>query len=704
MSFLAPWALLFGALVAVPLLVHLRRRRATRRVPFPAIRYLSAAREASARSLRAADLRLLAVRVAFLLCLVLAAAGPLVGRGDPEDHGPTDLALVIDNTASAGRVAGDSVLLALLVQRAHQAVAAAGPGDRFWVLPVVGGPLAAGLPPGASAEALARVPATDGGGDPRAAVAAAAAALPEAEGRNREVVLLGDLQASALRSETTRSPGTGEVPRLLVFRPPRVEAANGAVVAASLESGSVWPTGIAPSLVAETRRYAEGDAEAGDAPDSVSVRLEVDGRAAGAAAAPWGGTASFRLPDLPPGAHHGRVSVEPDGLRADDARHLAFQVVPPPAVRHVGPADGFLAAALETLRADGRIGEADAGGSGVGLVRVVEADGRPLPADPSGVGASEPGGPGPAGGARGGAIATLLVPPPDAVGLPAFNQLLEREGLPWRLRPDSLPGQLDLAGGAGVPGLAGERVGRRYLPVGASSSAAGDPAGDPTDDPAAEVLLATADGAPWLLRRRAGRHTHLLLLSPLLPGATTVATSPAMIPFVEALLLRWTRLGEPTGDRARAGAPVTLPAWTDSVRTPDGQTVAVEGGAPFVPLRAGVYALFGGAATEPARATAAPAGGAGSAETGGPAPAAYLAANVPPEESDPRRLEPSRLQELFPGREVDIAGPDPDAWRRALYGDRRGAAVSPWLLGLALGLAALEAALAAPGRKRDRAA
>lgn len=726
MSFLAPWALLFGALVAVPLLVHLRRREATRRVAFPAIRYLSSAREATVRSLRTSDLRLLAVRLALLLTLVLAAAGPLVGRGEPADHGPTDVALVVDNTASTGRVAGESTLLELLVERARQVVAAAGPGDRFWVLPAVGGPLAAGLPASEAAEALGRVPPSDGGAHMRAAVGAAAAALPVAEDRGREVILLGDLQASALRRDTTTvgggsEEGVDETPsradreaagvtvRLLAYRPPEVDLANRAIIAVDLESGPVWPAGLAQSLVAEARVYpgvsetafGTGGGTAGDtAGDTaggaaggtgeVTLRLEVNGRTVGAATGPWGAATAFRLPELPPGPGRGRITIEPDGLRADDARHFAFRIVPPPTVHHLGPPDGFLALALETLRADGRIGDEAAGrigdeaagrigGGPAGRVRVVEAGGVRSPA-----GGEE----------RSEAGVTVLVPPPDPVALPPFNQSLERAGVGWRLVPDSAAGELRLADGAGVPGLAGERVRSRYLLAGSGTGAGGP-------ESAGEVLLSTEDGAPWLLRRRAEGRTWLLLLSPLVPEATTVPTSPAMIPFVEALILRWARLGEAVVEPVAAGEAVTLPPWVDSLRTPAGETLAVEGGAPFRPLRAGAYALFGrepGPPVEPFPAGTAP----GGRDSGG-GPAAYLAAGVPPAESDLRALEASRLQELFPGLEVDIAGPDPEGWRRALYRDRRGVAISPWLLGLALALAAVEVALAAPGRERERA-
>ena len=101
MSFLQAGALALGALVVVPLLIHLRRRETNRRIPFPALRYLARAEDARSRSLRASDVLLLVTRLGLLIALALAAAGPLLGRGGAADHEPADVAILIDNSASA---------------------------------------------------------------------------------------------------------------------------------------------------------------------------------------------------------------------------------------------------------------------------------------------------------------------------------------------------------------------------------------------------------------------------------------------------------------------------------------------------------------------------------------------------------------------------------------------------------------------------
>ena len=107
MSFLYASAVALGLGVVVPLILHLRRRQTDRRVSFPALRYLSSAEDARSRSIVASDVLLLVIRMGLLVALALAAAGPLLGRGGARDHTPTDLAVILDNSASTGRLSGD---------------------------------------------------------------------------------------------------------------------------------------------------------------------------------------------------------------------------------------------------------------------------------------------------------------------------------------------------------------------------------------------------------------------------------------------------------------------------------------------------------------------------------------------------------------------------------------------------------------------
>lgn len=97
MSFLNPW-LLAGALgAAIPVWLHLRRRRAPARL-FSALQFLEDAPQARRDGLRPRDLLLLALRVAALLLLVGAFAWPYLRR--PESQVTESLVYILDNTLS----------------------------------------------------------------------------------------------------------------------------------------------------------------------------------------------------------------------------------------------------------------------------------------------------------------------------------------------------------------------------------------------------------------------------------------------------------------------------------------------------------------------------------------------------------------------------------------------------------------------------
>ena len=322
--------------------------------------------------------------------------------------------------------------------------------------------------------------------------------------------------------------------------------------------------------------------------------------------------------------------------------------------------------ALETLESAGRIRMA--GPTDARALRVVEgAEGVRAAAGGRGAGARASGSGG------GGSETLLLVPPLDPVDLPAFNAFLERHRVPWRLETVRASGELGLEGPVvrRLPALEPVRVSRRYRLAAVGAGAA-----------ATRVRMRTSDGEPWLLRgpERDGAPAYLLLASPLEPDATDLPTSAAMVPWVGSLLAREAAPERILPAPIPAGEPFILPARARSVVRPDGSTSAVEGGASFRPLRAGVHVVR-----------------LGPADDGAP-DSLLFAAGVPPAESDPETIDPAALPELWPGGEVVMAGPEPRGWRSAAYRARRGADAAPWLLAAALLLVAVEAVLAAPRR------
>jgi hypothetical protein len=395
----------------------------------------------------------------------------------------------------------------------------------------------------------------------------------------------------------------------------------------------------------------EGGGDAGGAAadgsgvaDTVEIRLLVDDRTVAMARAGWGSELLIALPELEPGPHAIRVETPPSGLRADDARQLGVLAAGAPAVRHTGPAGSFVKNAVATLAEAGRI---RAGGPDP--VDIVE-------------GVSAP----PAGGR-----AIELIPPAEHTQLPAFDQRLAALGIPWRLEGRAAAGDVRLADGSGVPGLASVRVRvahgleRLSAPVTAEDS----------------VLARTADGAPWAVRGRVGDRTYVLLASPLHPEATDLPTGVAMLPFVEHVLLRWTRPAAAPARWVEAGSTLTLPSRIEALRSPDGLTRPVEGGAPWTPLTAGVWTFV-------------------LPGEGGPS-ATYGGVNVPASDSVVRAAARSDVETALPGADVADIDP-PQRWRDAVFGARRGAEATPWIIALLVALALTELFLRAPGRTRRR--
>ena len=630
MSFLAPWALGLAALAALPVMLHLFRRETRRRLAFPAIRYLRRARDRSARALKLRDRLLLITRVGLVMILAAAAAAPLVGRGDVADHIPTDVLLLIDNTGSMNRVSGEATLLDRQRSRASELLRAARSGDRFWVLPAVGPLLAAGVPAGAASEAVARVEATDATVDLGEVVHEALRVLPPGSGRPREVVLMSDLQASSIPGPPFDLPGDIRLVASLIEASP----ANAAVV-------DVRPAPPGPgSDGAVFVVLASSDLAA----DTVEVRLSVKGQTVSIVRAESGGAAVLRLPDPGAGEHAISVEIPASGLRSDDRRHFVLRTLEPPVIAHIGPTDSYVARALETLDRAGRLSlEQNTGAAAAWFVEGVSPAGLPV----------TPG------------AAWILTPPEDDELLARFNTELVRRGVPWKVDVVDVPGSVTLAPSHDLPGIESIRVrGRHRLRS--------------TGVEADTVLLKTVDESPWLVAGHVSDQRYVLIGAPLVPESTELPVTAAMLPLMEAVLFRWAGLGGSLPDPVSAGRSWTLPAGADSVSRPDGSRVRVDGGGPYVPLRAGIHTVH-------------------LAEGG----TSLLAATVPAAESDLRPASPAELGRALGSADVVEAHTEAE-WQAAMYGSRRGSLVSPYLLALALALVLLEATLATPAERTAR--
>lgn len=551
MGFLSPLVLLAGAAVLVPLLLHLFHRRVRRRVAFPALRYLQRTEREHARRIRARQLLLLLLRMAVVVLLVLAGAR-LYLEGEGEAHDPTALAVVMDNSMSAGVVEDDVQALDRLAAVALGGLARATPDDRIWVLRAAE-PWDVAVPTGPE-EARIRVRETEltwAASDVPAVLARARELVGDAGLPAREIHLLSDLQATAFSEPS--STGDGETP-LFVFTPGSRPPTNRSVE--EVEVGG----GLAPLAGRRTELSArvEGLEEAGA--DSAALRVVIDGSTRAAATVPVGAAAVFEVGPFDAGVVSGHVETDPDALRADDLRHFTFRVRPPPEVALRGAPSFFLEQALGVLVERDRIRRAEPGTADV----LVAVEGRGLAEAGQG-------------------LPALVIPPPDPALLPALNRRLAAAGIPWRYAPATREGETS-PDEVRIPVALDEVRIRRAYRLELLESPAAPP----------RVLVRLGDGAPWLVTGRGGSASYLLLGSPLEQDATTLPVSAAMIPLLQWALERWAPGGGGSPE-ALAGESLSLPGGATHVQGPDGTLHAVDG---TLTLRttglAGIYRILRG--------------------------------------------------------------------------------------------------------------
>jgi hypothetical protein len=601
--------------------------------------------------MRIRDWLLALLRVSVVLLLAAAASRPLVGRGEAGSHPPTDLILVLDNTASMVRLSGESSLLGAARASANLTLEHLGPEDRVWLVTPVDGVAVAGGTAEDAAQALESIRESDASGSIPDVIELTTSAVPSIEGRVREVQVLTDLQVGSFSGSARLDDGVSV--RVLHLMPGAVE--NGAVTTLDVGPSTPVPPGSAVTVTARLTMWLDGEGpdsqEDDQLPREVDARLLLDGRTAGILTAAWGSDVVFSIPAPTPGSHVVRVEIDPSGLRADDGRQSGIRVADAARVafhRGVDPDGSFLERALETLETDGRIVLSTAGPVDV-AVRVGPGRRDRVVAREAG---REP--------------SIVLVPPLDALALPAFNQELASLGVPWRAEFDPRSGALRIDSPE-LPGLDDQIVSRRYglQPIQAPRSAADS------------VLLRTSDGEPWVVRGEIGGSTaYVLLASPLHPEATGLPVSVAMVEFVDALVNRWARPGEPPGSR-QAGEQFALPPRADSLAGPSGRPERVEGGAPWRPRLTGSWRLI--------------------LRTDGGTESRFIGVNVPAAESDPTPIGAAGLSRAFDSNAVRIVRSEAD-WEDAIFARRRGRDLRPALIAIVLLALALEAVLAAPRR------
>ena len=471
MSFIHPLALLGLAAAAIPALLHLLQRRTPPELEFPAVRYLSEAERESARRMKLRHLLLLLLRTLLIVVIVLAAARPLVRLTGGGSHEPTALVVILDNSPSAGAVVDGRPVLDRLRVAARGSIARATSNDHVWLM------LADGVVRGGAREALlASVDSATAGWQRLDLVQAVerAARLVQAEPLpGREVHVLSDLQRTALAT------GKAVVPqgvRILAIEPGRAGENRGIASVHVSEGAAVIDV--------------EGSASAQPVPVTVRIGAGRDRReVAGRGLVAPGSVVAVPLPaqSLTAGWRVGEATLEPDELRADDARPFAWRVVAPARVAVAPTAGPFVIAALAVLRDGHRIADGNdvmiTGGEAPVEARVIASP----PADPALVGQA--------------------------------NRTLAGRGVPWRWGLAASPGVISAPD---LPAIQGIQVTRRYRLETTSGQQA-------TDE-----ILATVNGEPWLVRSG----NVVMLASRLDTAWTALPATPGFVPFMDALVNR----------------------------------------------------------------------------------------------------------------------------------------------------------------------
>ncbi|HVR28105.1 MAG TPA: BatA domain-containing protein [Thermoanaerobaculia bacterium] len=318
-AFLTPLFLAALGLLAVPVLVHLRRRHRSRVLEFPSLMFLRQIQQSSMRRRRIRHWALLALRSLALAGLVLAFARPLLrDEAIAADLGVvgSELVVLLDNSFSMGF----EDRFARAVGAARDRISRMGPEDRATLI-VFSDRAAVAAESTGDAEALGvilgEVETVPRGTRFTLALKLARKAVLDSRLPSREVVLITDFQRVGWdRGEDLRLPPGTEVSFVDVSSRGGVPPANLAVAGVVLERSQEGERERVVASARVTRRGGEGEARA-------TLALEIGGREIARQEVRLEPDAStlvgFEAFSLPPGTSRGRLVLDGDALGADNS-------------------------------------------------------------------------------------------------------------------------------------------------------------------------------------------------------------------------------------------------------------------------------------------------------------------------------------------------------------------------------------------------
>jgi hypothetical protein len=133
-SFLYPFFLVAGLSLGIPVLIHLFNLRKYKTVLFPHTRFLKNIQLNSRKQSQVRYKWLLAMRLLFLACLVLAFAQPFLNKNNKKTAGNKLQIIYLDNSYSMTAKKGSRNVLDIAREAARKQVQHAAPGTRFVLL------------------------------------------------------------------------------------------------------------------------------------------------------------------------------------------------------------------------------------------------------------------------------------------------------------------------------------------------------------------------------------------------------------------------------------------------------------------------------------------------------------------------------------------------------------------------------------------
>lgn len=646
LSFLVPAFLAGLAALAIPVLMHLRHKDKERPIRFPSLMFLARIPIRTAHRRRITDWPLLVVRALVVLLAVLAFARPVVDRASAAAAAleVRTVVLALDRSLSMGHravwpAALDSARAIIRGLDGDDRVAVIFFDDEAVIAQPLSGDHAAALAVLESAAPTAR------GTRYAAALRAGRQLLIADQAPRGEILVVSDLQRSGLSGLAGLALPDG----IRVRGVPVAAAERGNTAITGVEVQRLPGEGRGRMIVA-ARVTTRGLPE----PRRVRVELAVNGRPAASReltlAADGTTPVSFEAVPIPLGAVRVTVSTDPDDLPADDVFHALVPAEEAERIVLVSPGD---AAAEETLfleralgigrdpafRIERRLAGMLASGVLDGAALVVLYD----------VGVP----PGPAGEALAAWVRAgggLVIAAAARLGARA----LEHDLLPGALR-----GPVDRLDDRG--GVFGDVATEHpvFLPFRAAAAGALGAARFlryPRVEPAegAEVPARFDDGLPAVIERREGEGRVVLVAAPLDTRAGDFPLQSAYLPFLRRLALHasghvpaplWRVTGDAWGVPPGVREPVIESPFGELIRP-----APAEGGAAVTLVEAGMYRVYAGRVAGE--------------------PAAQVAVNPPPRESDLTPMDPRELL-LGVGYETAEAGAGPPPTRDEVEGRQR---------------------------------